>query len=86
MRDLTVKLGFPSKEITFSRWLRGVLAKGDDFPEILAERLEIQADSKSEATDFVKQVLIDIAAEDSGVKNPDASGKSFREKFGATHD
>ncbi len=85
MRDLTVKLAFSTKRVTFAVWLQRMLLKGDDFPEILAERLEIQADSKAEAIDFVKQVLIDIAAEDLGV-NADKPGKTFRQKFGGAND
>ncbi len=85
MRDFTAELGFPSERVTFARWLLSVLARGNEFPAMLAERLEIQADSKEEATDFVKQVLIDIAAEEMGV-NADRPGKSFREKFGSVAD
>lgn len=85
MRDLTVKFFFRTKSVTFSRWLQGILDKGDVFPRELARRLEIEADNESEAIDFVKQVLIDIAAEDAGVK-PDVAGKSFRERFGDSHE
>ncbi|AXF75526.1 hypothetical protein LU604_14770 [Erwinia tracheiphila] len=84
MRDLTVSFCFKTKSVTFSRWLQGILAKGDVFPRELARRLEIQADSDGEAIDFVKQILIDIAAEDSGI-NPDVARKSFRERFGGSH-
>ncbi|WP_289366076.1 hypothetical protein [Pantoea stewartii] len=85
MRDLTVKLAFKTNRVIFSVWLRNMLSKGDDFPEILAERLEIQADSKAEAVDFVKQVLIDIAAEEMSI-NADKPGKSFRQKLGGADD
>lgn len=84
MRDLTVNFYFKTESVTFTRWLEGILSKGDTFPRELAKRLEIQADSEAEATDFVKQILIDIAADDAGI-NADAPGKSFRERLGGGH-
>lgn len=81
--ELNIYFRHPQKHVSFAFWLRKQLEKGDAFPAILVERLEIQADSKSEAIDFVKQTLIDIAAESIGVKNPDELGPSFRDGFAA---
>ncbi|MEG2269427.1 MAG: hypothetical protein RSC68_34535 [Acinetobacter sp.] len=81
--ELNIYFLHPQKHVSFAFWLRKQLEKGDALPVILVERLEIQADSKSEAIDFVKQALIDIAAESIGVKNPDELGPSFRDGFAA---
>lgn len=82
MSKLTVKVGILNpRYITFATVLRQ--GRVDILAKQLAERLEIEADSRSEAIDFVKQTLIDIAADDLGIKNIDKPKASWREQFNA---
>jgi len=70
MSKLTCKVGYVNpRYVSFADFLRQ--GRVDVLAKQLAERLEIEANSQSEAIDFVKQVLIDIAADDMGMKNID---------------
>lgn len=81
MSRLTVKFGLTNpRYVSFADYLVRVFSKSDYLAVKLVERLEIEAGNKSEAVDFVKQTLIDIAAEDLGV-NPDKPRQTFRERF-----
>jgi|GEM_PF-1718023 len=81
MSRLTVKFGLTNpRYVSFAGYLFRVFSKSDYLAVKLVERLEIEAGNKSEAVDFVKQTLIDIAAEDLGI-NPDKPHETFRERF-----
>ncbi|HDT2130010.1 TPA: hypothetical protein U2Q86_000443 [Enterobacter roggenkampii] len=80
MSKLTMKIGVLNpRYVNFAAFLRQ--GRVDVLANQLAERLEIEADSQSEAIDFVKQVLIDIAADDIGMKNIDEPRESWRSQF-----
>jgi hypothetical protein len=80
MSKLTMKIGVLNpRYVTFAAFLRQ--GRVDVLAKQLAERLEIEANSQSEAIDFVKQVLIDIAADDMGMKNIDEPRESWRSQF-----
>ncbi|AWT17931.1 MULTISPECIES: hypothetical protein [Klebsiella] len=80
MSKLTMKVGVLNpRYVTFSYFLMN--GRIDVLAKQLAERLEIEADTPSEAIDFVKQTLIDIAADDIGIKDIDKPGASWREQF-----
>ncbi|ELJ3900828.1 hypothetical protein RTG71_000774 [Salmonella enterica] len=80
MSKLTMKIGVINpRYVNFSSFLRQ--GRVDVLAKQLAERLEIEADNQSEAIDFVKQVLIDIAADDVGMKNIDEPRESWRSQF-----
>lgn len=80
MSKLTMKIGVLNpRYVNFAAFLRQ--GRVDVLAKKLAERLEIEAGSQSEAVDFVKQVLIDIAADDMGVKNIDEPRESWRAQF-----
>ncbi|HCO4510003.1 TPA: hypothetical protein N8T39_000712 [Escherichia coli] len=80
MSKLTMKIGVINpRYVNFASFLRQ--GRVDVLAKQLAERLEIEANSPSEAIDFVKQVLIDIAADDMGMKNIDDPRESWREQF-----
>ncbi len=82
MSKLTCKVGYVNpRYVRFADFLRQ--GRVDVLAKQLAERLEIEAGSQSEAVDFVKQVLIDIAADDMGVKNIDEPRESWRSQFDA---
>ena len=82
MSKLTMKIGVLNpRYVNFASFLRQ--GRVDVLAKQLAERLEIEANSQSEAIDFVKQVLIDIAADDMGMKNIDDPRESWREQFDA---
>jgi hypothetical protein len=82
MSKLTMKIGILNPSyVNFASFLRQ--GRVDVLAKQLAERLEIEANSQSEAIDFVKQVLIDIAADDMGMKNIDDPRESWREQFDA---
>lgn len=80
MSKLTMKVGVINpRYVNFATFLRQ--GRVDVLAKQLAERLEIEANCPSEAIDFVKQVLIDIAAEDIGMKNIDEPRESWRAQF-----
>lgn len=80
MSKLTCKIGYVNpRYVSFADFLRQ--GRVDVLAKQLSERLEIEAGSQSEAIDFVKQVLIDIAADDMGVKNIDEPRRSWRSQF-----
>lgn len=82
MSKLTLKVGVINpRYVSFADFLRH--GRVDALAKQLAERLEIEAGSPSEAIDFVKQVLIDISADDIGVKNIDEPRESWRSQFDA---
>lgn len=80
MSKLTMKIGVLNpRYVNFAAFL--CQGRVDVLAKQLAERLEIEAGSQSEAIDFVKQALIDIAADDMGVKNIDEPRESWRSQF-----
>ncbi|OUF20896.1 hypothetical protein AZ039_001574 [Enterobacter kobei] len=80
MSKLTMKIGVLNpRYVNFAAFLRQ--GRVDVLAKQLSERLEIEAGSNSEAIDFVKQVLIDIAADDIGMKNIDEPRESWRSQF-----
>ncbi|MGX5067680.1 hypothetical protein ACWKYH_06800 [Enterobacter sp. UPMP2076] len=80
MSKLTMKIGVLNpRYVNFAAFLRQ--GRVDVLAKQLAERLEIEANSQSEAIDFVKQVLIDIAADDMGMKSIDEPRESWRSQF-----
>lgn len=81
MSKLTVKFGILNpRYVSFADYLARVFDKSNYLAEQLADKLEIEANSRGEAIDFVKQVLIEIAADDAGIP-ADKPGKTFRERF-----
>lgn len=80
MSKLTMKVGVINpRYVNFATFLRQ--GRVDTLAKQLAERLEIEAGSPGEAIDFVKQVLIDIAADDIGIANIDQPRESWRTQF-----
>lgn len=80
MSKLTMKVGVINpRYVNFATFLRQ--GRVDTLAKKIAERLEIEAGSPSEAIDFVKQVLIDIAADDIGMANIDQPSESWRAQF-----
>ncbi|MDZ4030220.1 hypothetical protein U0868_01435 [Kluyvera ascorbata] len=80
MSKLTMKVGVINpRYVSFAAFLRQ--GRVDVLAKQLAERLEIEANNPSEAIDFVKQVLIDIAADDIGMANIDEPRESWRAQF-----
>lgn len=80
MSKLTMKIGVLNpRYVNFAAFLRQ--GRVDVLAKQLSERLEIEAGSNSEAIDFVKQVLIDIAADDIGMKNIDEPRESWRSQY-----
>lgn len=87
MGNFCVKLNSGERELEFGSYLFRLFTKSDLIAEKIAEKLDIQADSKAEAVDFVKSALIDIAAEDLGI-NPDENtyvrfgdNNTYRDRF-----
>ena len=69
-RSMDNKRELLDKTETLGTYLERLLKDDENYlVKELTRRLEIEADSISEAEDFVKQVLIDIAQENSCVSN-----------------
>lgn len=80
MSKLTMKIGVLNpRYVNFAAFLRQ--GRVDVLAKQLVERLEIEAGSPGEAIDFVKQVLVDIAADDLGVRGIDEPRESWRAQF-----